>query len=106
MLRRHSLLELIFKVLGLSIVKFVTFLRMAGNQVNFVALLNGLAEELNLPRPTYYPAQPQPAGLCAAVCHFGTASATGSGDSIRSARNAAACVMWANLGNGVRVNPR
>ncbi len=76
-----------------------------GNNVNFVALLNGLAEELGMPIPTYHPDRPPAAGLHAAICRFGVASVSGSGHDIQSARNAAACVMWSQLGNGVRAVP-
>jgi hypothetical protein len=76
-----------------------------GNQVNFVALLNGLAEELGMPVPTYHPDQAPAANLHAAICRFGVASVTGSGGDIQSARNAAACLMWSRLGNGVRAVP-
>jgi hypothetical protein len=76
-----------------------------GGPVNFVALLNGLAEELAMPQPTYHPDQPPAVGLHAAICRFGVASVSGSGDSIQSARNAAACLMWSRLGNGVRAAP-
>ncbi len=78
---------------------------MAGNMVNFVALLNGMAEELNMPVPTYHPIRPLRVGQHAAECRFGMASVSGSGDDIQSARNAAACVMWSLLGNGVRAAP-
>jgi len=74
--------------------------------VNFIALLNGLAEELNFQPPTYHPDQPPAIGLIAAICRFGNTSASGSGDSLYAARNAAACVMWSDLGNGVRVDTR
>jgi hypothetical protein len=74
--------------------------------VNFIALLNGLAEELDFQPPTYHPDQPPAVGLIAAICRFGNTSTSGSGDSVYAARNAAACVMWANLGNGVRVDTR
>ncbi len=50
---------------------------MQGGQVNFVALLNGLAEELGMPMPTYHPDQAPGAGLHAAVCRFGVASESG-----------------------------
>ncbi len=73
-----------------------------GGPINFVALLNGLAEELAMPLPTYHPGQPQAVGLNAAVCRFGIATVSGSGDTIQSARNAAAYLMWIRLGNGVR----
>jgi hypothetical protein len=76
-----------------------------GGPINFVALLNGLAEELAMPLPTYHPDQPPAVGLHAAVCRFGIATVSGSGDSIQSARNAAACLMWSRLGNGVRAAP-
>jgi hypothetical protein len=81
---------------------------MANNQggVNFIALLNGMAEELGIPVPTYHPDQPPAIGLIAAICRFGNASASGSGQDVYSARNAAACIMWSNLGNGVRVDNR
>jgi hypothetical protein len=78
---------------------------MAGNQVNFVALLNGMAEELNMPVPTYHPQRPPAVGLHAALCRFGVATTSGSGADIVSARNAAACIMWTRLGNGVRAAP-
>jgi hypothetical protein len=74
--------------------------------VNFIALLNGLAEELDLQPPTYHPGQPPAIGLVAAVCRFGNTSTSGSGDSVYTARNAAACIMWSTLGNGVRVCAR
>ncbi len=74
--------------------------------VNFIALLNGLAEELAFQPPTYHPGQPPAVGLVTAICRFGNASTSGSGDSVYTARNAAACVMWAELGNGVRVDAR
>ncbi len=76
-----------------------------GGPVNFVALLNGLAEELAMPLPTYHQDRPPAVGLHAAVCRFGVASVSGSGDSIQSARNAAACLMWSRLGNLVRAAP-
>jgi hypothetical protein len=74
--------------------------------VNFIALLNGLAEELDFQPPTYHPDQPPAVGLIAAICRFGNTSTSGSGDSVYAARNAAACIMWATLGNGVRVDTR
>ena len=74
--------------------------------VNFIALLNGLAEELNFQLPTYHPDRPPAIGLVAAICRFGNTSTSGSGDSVYTARNAAACLMWSNLGNGVRVDTR
>jgi len=81
---------------------------MANDQgtIDFIALLNGLAEELNIPPPTYHPGQPPAVGLISAICRFGNTSTSGSGDNVYIARNAAACIMWANLGNGVRVDAR
>jgi hypothetical protein len=76
-----------------------------GAPVNFVALLNGLAEELGMPMPVYHQDRPPAAGLHAAICRFGVASESGSGHDIQSARNAAACLMWSRLGNGVRAGP-
>ncbi len=79
---------------------------MANQTVNFTALLRGLAEELNLPPPTYFPTQPHIPGTHSATCRFGNATSQGSGSTIAKARNASACIMWSNLGNGVRANPR
>ncbi len=81
---------------------------MAINQgrINFIALLNGLSEELGLPPPTYHPDRPPMAGQLAAICRFGNATESGSGADLYSARNAAACLMWSHLGNGVRVDSR
>jgi hypothetical protein len=81
---------------------------MAVNQdsINFIALLNGLSEELGLPPPTYHPDRPLMAGQLAAICRFGNATVSGSGADLYSARNAAACVMWSTLGNGVRADTR
>ncbi len=76
-----------------------------GTHVNFVALLNGLAEELGMPTPTYHPDRPPAVGLHAAICRFGVASESGTGHNIESARNAAACLMWSRFGNGVRAVP-
>jgi hypothetical protein len=81
---------------------------MANDQgtINFIALLNGLAEELDFQPPTYHPSQPPAVGLVAAICRFGNTATTGSGDSVYTARNAAACLMWSSLGNGVRADAR
>ncbi len=79
---------------------------MANNPINFVALLNGMAEELNLPLPSYHQGQRAGDGSHTALCRFGNASTEGSGHTIIAARNAAACIMWSNLGNGVRANTR
>jgi hypothetical protein len=74
--------------------------------VNFIALLNGLAEELDFQPPTYHPDHPPAVGLVAAIGRFGNSSTSCSGDSVYTARNTAACVMWSNLGNSVRVDIR
>jgi hypothetical protein len=56
-----------------------------GTHVNFVALLNGLAEELGMPTPMYHPDRPPAVGLHSAVCRFGVASESGTGHNIESA---------------------
>ncbi len=63
---------------------------MAHRPINFVSLLNGMAEELNLPPPTYHPGLPGAVGTHNAIVRFGNATASGSGSDIRAARNAAA----------------